>query len=495
MDVVEQIDLTVNPPQWRAIDRRNRVVCEPAPLIYYHPARDRDTVPESSTAMGSLHETGEVTSGVVPAAVAAERDEEDTVVPSEAVPTSIAEEGDLDPAKEKEIEDELLRELEIKRDVLDSELQARLGESLEALKGLTPEKRADGESHQDFEVRVKSWLTDMETRNPPLLSHAKILAEGPIDGSNRSDGLLEAFTCAKEKRKRLAKGAKDPPKTELLKKQLADFDVAKYLVDSTKEQREFYGKIQILLTELKAAVEEPMTLDPKILPELTTLVTDMNKLMEGQSSMQHHSLSTIQALTKQIEGIGWELHASSIDRRCIPRGTNHSGAWLRESLRETILCSRMALGELVEVTRANHEVLQQDHQIRKRNCEVNESMLQVLQRMEARDLAREKVEVEMARKQKEALQAQEAQKAKDKAAREQLLKDQQEKEAAEVRPGDVSDRSSPYDANSDGTTSDDDSNGSTDVTDPSSSSAHESQTPIPGRTYGAIEMVIGRAVR
>ena len=53
MDLVEQIDLTVNPPQWRAIDRRNRVVCDPAPLIYYRQARERDTVPESSTAMGS----------------------------------------------------------------------------------------------------------------------------------------------------------------------------------------------------------------------------------------------------------------------------------------------------------------------------------------------------------------------------------------------------------------------------------------------------------
>ena len=200
-------------------------------------------------------------------------------------------------------------------------------------------------------------------------------------------------------------------------------------MESTKEQRIFYSKVQKLLQDLKTAVEEPMTLDPKILPELSTLVTDMNKLMEGHSSMQHHSLSAIQGLTKQIGEIGLELHASSIDRRCIPRGTSHSGAWLRESLRETILCCRMALGELVDVTRANHEILQQDHQVRKRNCEVNESMLQVLQRMEARDLSREKVEVEMAKRQKEALQAkQEAQKAKDQAARDKMLKDQQENE-------------------------------------------------------------------
>ena len=56
--------------------------------------------------------------------------------------------------------------------------------------------------------------------------------------------------------------------------------------------------------------------------------------------------------------------------------------------------------------------------------------------------------------------------------------------------GDVSDRSSPYDATSYGTTSDDASNGSTDAADPSSSNAHESQTSIPGRTYGTIEMVM-----
>ena len=62
----------------------------------------------------------------------------------------------------------------------------------------------------------------------------------------------------------------------------------------------------------------------------------------------------------------------------------------------------MALGELVEVARANHEILQQDHQVRKRNCEVNESMLQVLTKMEKRDQLREKVEAEVAKKRKEA---------------------------------------------------------------------------------------------
>ena len=428
-DLVEEIDLTRPVARWRVVTRRNQEYVPWSDLIYYSSRAPHSASSSSGPiAMGSLHETGEVTADAAPAAVAAEREEEDTAVPSEAVPTSVAEEIELD----KEVEAELLRELNVNLKTLESELETLLGESLENLKDLVPEKRGNDESHPEFETRVKSWLEDMETRHPSLLDYARTLVEGLIDGSCRKDGYLESFAMAKEKRKQIARAEKDPPKKEFLL-----FDVSKYLMESTKEQRIFYSKVQKLLQDLKTAVEEPMTLDPKILPELSTLVTDMNKLMEGHSSMQRHSLSAIQGLTKQIGEIGWELHASSIDRRCIPRGTSHSGAWLRESLRETILCCRMALGELVEVTRANHEILQQDHQVRKRNCEVNESMLQVLQRMESKDLSREKVEVEMAKRQKEAMQAkqqaQEAQKAKDKAAREQMLKDQQEKEEAEVR--------------------------------------------------------------
>ena len=331
---------------------------------------------------------------------------------------------------------------------IDGELEKAAKEKLDRLGREQLPHFVGDEPVPAFEARVQEWLSNLPADQvADGGAVATLLVAGAVQKADVNEKFaLEALKMhrlkeaaeAEDKAKALQEAAEVEAKAkELLKKQLADFDVAKYLVDSTKEQREFYGKIQNLLTELKAAVEEPMTLDPNILPGLTSLITDMNKLMEGQSSMQHHSLSSIQGLTKQIEGIGWELHASSIHRRCTPHGTNRSGAWLKESLRETLLCSRMALGELVEVTRANHEILQQDHQICQRNCEVNESMLQVLQRMDAREHAREKVEVEMAKKQKEALQAkqeaQEAQKAKDKAAREQLLKDQQEKEAAEVR--------------------------------------------------------------
>ena len=256
---------------WRRVDGRNREICSAAPLVYYNVVRPTPAQTGSGERpFEGVRETGGLSprleamgsnggSDVAPAAAAATANEaedaaEPSVVPSEAVPTPIEEEGELDPAKEKEIEDELLRELEVDRNVIKSELEARLGPSIEALTGLTPEKRADGESRHDFEVRVRSWLTDMETRNPPLISHAKVFAEGLIEGANRTDGLWEAFTCAKEKRKRLAKVDKDPPKkdseappTEALR----SFDVTLLLVAHQKESTAFYRGITKILHELK----------------------------------------------------------------------------------------------------------------------------------------------------------------------------------------------------------------------------------------------------
>ena len=389
MDLVEQIDLTVNPPLWGAIDRRNRVVCEPAPLIYYHPARERDPVPESSTAMGS-------------------RDSAEIDMPGEngvenASPATVATVPPETPVTEGTdivMDDEMSQQKHLELVAIDGELEKAAKEILDRLGREQLPHFVGDEQIPAFESRVQEWINNLPADQK---DDGGVVATLLVAGAVRKADVNERFALEAQKSHRLKMAAEAEAKAkELLMKQLAAFDVAKYLVESTKEQREFYGKIQKLLTELKAAVEEPMTLDPQILPGLTTLVADMNKLMEGQSSMQHHSLSAIQGLTKQIGEIGWELHASSIDRRCIPRGTSHSGAWLRESLRETILCSRMALGELVEVARANHEILQQDHQVRKRNCEVNESMLQVLTKMEKRDQLREKVEAEVAKKRKEA---------------------------------------------------------------------------------------------
>ena len=212
-DLVEEIDLTRPVARWRVVTRRNQEYVPWSDLIYYS-SRAQHSASSSSgpIAMGSLHETGEVTSDVATAAVAAEREEEDTAVPSEAVPTSVAEEGDLD----KEVEAELLRELDVNLKTLESELETRLGESLENLKDLVPEKRGNDESHQEFETRVKSWLGDMETRHPSLLDYARTPAEGLIDGSSRKDGYLESFAMAKEKRKRIARAEKDTPKQEFL---------------------------------------------------------------------------------------------------------------------------------------------------------------------------------------------------------------------------------------------------------------------------------------
>ena len=315
----EQIDLTGQIPMWRMIDDRNREICSAAPLVYYNVVRPTSARMESGEsahsrgesvssigpivpiAMGSLHENAEVNPDV-----AAEREEEDTAVPSEAVATSVAEEGELD----KEVEDALLRELNVNLKNLELELDTRLGESLEKLKDWVPEKRGKDEEHPEFEIRVKSWLEDMEKNHPSLIDSAQILAEGLIDGSGRKDGYLESFALAKEKRKKLAKTEKDPSKKEFLL-----FDISKYLVESTKDQRIFYEKVQKLLEDLKTAIEEPMTLDPKILPELGNLVKDLSKMMDGNAGMQHHYLGTIQSLVKQVESLNWEMSGKSVPQR------------------------------------------------------------------------------------------------------------------------------------------------------------------------------------
>ena len=370
----EQIDLTGQIPMWRMVDDRNREICSAAPLVYYNVVRPTSARMESGesahsrgesassigpVAMGSLHETAEVTTDVVPAAVAAERAEEETVIPSEAAPTSIAEEGDLDPAKEKEIEEELVRELEADRIILESELEARLGPSIEVLKGLTPEKRGDNEPRQEFETRVKSWLTDMETRNPTLISHAKILAEGLIEGANRTDGLWEAFTCAREKRKRLAKMDQDPPKEPLkptptrgIKEELKIFDLIQSFIAQGKETAEFHKQVSGFLEGLQGRLDAPLEKFPQIVPELSSIIQEIGKLLTASDAVQSRNLKSVEGLRGILEAVNWELSGKSIDRRAIPQwDKGNTSRIMNESTREVMAGIRWGIQEMNHVVR------------------------------------------------------------------------------------------------------------------------------------------------
>ena len=223
-----------------------------------------------------------------------------------------------------------------------------------------------------------------------------------------------------------------------MKKDLASFDLHQFLLRSSKEQNTFYGQITQILTEMRSAVQEPLQVDQKVMQELASLIQDVGKVSDAQNASQHHALSSIASMTKQLTNMSWEMSAGSIDRRCIP-ASNRNGPFLKESMRETLLCIRLALMEVLDGTRANHEVLQRSFQLLQRQCDGTSKVVEILERMDSREVAREKIDVELKRRKKEALDAQEkaqnaeAQKAKDKAAREQMLKDQQEKEEAEVR--------------------------------------------------------------
>ena len=426
MDLVEQIDLTVNPPLWGAIDRRNLVVCEPAPLIYYHPAREREPVPESSTAMGS-RDSAEVETSVDVAARDGEGDGKVNSPLSEPPPTPS---GSTDHvfdeatflqkmAEHQVIDDEVMNGIQ--------EVLVRLGFDKDQLPIF-----AEQDTLVSYEAKIESWMGQF---NEDQKTDAQAVASALMSGALKKSDINEKYLLQMAKKRRLEKEGQEEAQ---MKKDLASFDLHQFLLRSSKGQNTFYGQITQILTEMRSAVQEPLQVDQKVMQELASLIQDVGKVSDAQSASQHHALTSIASMTKQLTNMSWEMSAGSIDRRCIP-ASNRNGPFMKESMRETLLCIRMALMEVLDGTRANHEVLQQSYQLLQRQCDGTSKMVEILERMDSREVAREKIDVELKRRKKEALDTQEkaqnaeAQKAKDKAAREQMLKDQQEKEEAEVR--------------------------------------------------------------
>ena len=239
------------------------------------------------------------------------------------------------------------------------ELEARLGPSLEVLKGLTPEKRGDNEARQDFEARVRSWLTDMETRNPTLISHAKILAEGLIEGANRTDGLWEAFTCAREKRKRLAKMDQGPPKETVKEKpprgiqeDLKIFDLIQSFIAQGKETAEFHKQISGFLEGFQGRLDAPLEKFPQIVPELSNIFQEIGKLLTASDAVQSRNLKTVEGLRGILESVNWELSGKSIDRRAIPQwDKSNASRIMNESTREVMAGIRWGIQEMGHVLR------------------------------------------------------------------------------------------------------------------------------------------------
>ena len=425
MDLVEQIDLTVNPPLWGAIDRRNRVVCEPAPLIYYHPARERDTVPESSTAMGS-RDSAEVD---MPGETGVENASPATVatVPPE---TPVTEGTDI------VMDDEMSQQKHLELVAIDSELEKAAKEILDRLGREQLPHFVGDEQIPTFESRVQEWLSNLPADQK---DDGGVVATLLVAGAVRKADVNEKFALEAQKSHRLKMAAEAEAKAkELLKKQLAEFDVSKYLVESTKDQRIFYEKVQKLLEDIKTAIEEPFRVDQKVMQDLASLIQDVGKVSEAQGTSQHHAITSIANMTKKINDMSWEMSAGSIDRRCIP-SSNRNGPFLRESMRETLLCIRLALMDVLEGTKANHEVLQQSFQLFQRQADGTAKMVEILERMDSREVAREKIDVELKKRQKAALEAQEKaqnaevmQKAKEDSAKKARLQSELEKANADL---------------------------------------------------------------
>ena len=424
MDLVEQIDLTVNPPLWGAIDRRNRVVCEPAPLIYYHPAREREPVPESSTAMGS-RDSAEVETSVDVAARDGEGDGKVNSPLSEPPPTPS---GSTDHV----FDEATFMQKMAEHQVIDDEVMNGIQEVLVRL-GFDKDQLpifAEQDTLVSYEAKIESWMGQF---NEDQKTDAQAVASALMSGALKKSDINEKYLLQMAKKRRLEKEGQEEAQ---MKKDLASFDLHQFLLRSSKEQNTFYGQITQILTEMRSAVQEPLRVDQKVMQELASLIQDVGKVSDAQSASQHHALTSIASMTKKLTDMSWEMSAGSIDRRCIP-ASNRNGPFMKESMRETLLCIRMALMEVLDGTRANHEVLQQSYQLLQRQCDGTSKMVEILERMDSREVAREKIDVELKRRKKEALDAQEkaqnAEAQKAKAAREQMLKDQQEKEEAEVR--------------------------------------------------------------
>ena len=432
----EQIDLTGRTAMWRMVDDRNREICSAAPLVYYNvvrPSSARETSQAdqaetaASSAMGSAVETPVVETSVDVAARDGEGDGKVNSPLSEPPPTPS---GSTDHAFDEATFVQKMAE----HQVIDDEVMNGIQEVLVRL-GFDKDQLpifAEQDTLVSYEAKIESWMGQF---NEDQKTDAQAVASALMSGALKKSDLNEKYLLQLAKKRRLEKEGQEEAQ---MKKDLASFDLHQFLLRSSKEQNTFYGQITQILTEMRSAVQEPLQVDQKVMQELASLIQDVGKVSDAQNASQHHALSSIASMTKQLTNMSWEMSAGSIDRRCIP-ASNRNGPFLKESMRETLLCIRMALMEVLDGTRANHEVLQQSFQLLQRQCDGTSKMVEILERMDSREVAREKIDVELKRRKKEALEAQEkaqnaeAQKAKDKAAREQMLKDQQEKEEAEVR--------------------------------------------------------------
>ena len=368
MDLVEQIDLTVNPPLWSAIDRRNRVVCEPAPLIYYHPAREREPVPESSTAMGS-RDSAEVETSADVAARDGEGEGRVNSPLSEPPPTPSV---STDPV----FDEATLMQKMAEHQVIDEEVKTGIQEVLVRLgfdQGQLP-IFAEQDTLVSYEAKMESWMGQF---NDDQKTDAQAVANALMSGALKKSDINEKYLLQMAKKRRLEKEGQEE---EQMKKDLASFDLHQFLLRSSKEQNTFYGQITQILTEMRSAIQEPLRVDQKVMQELASLIQDVGKVSDAQGASQHHAITSIANMTKKLTDMSWEMSAGSIDRRCIP-SSNRNGPFLKESMRETLLCIRLALMEVLEGTRANHEVLQQSYQLHQRQCDGTSKMVEILERM------------------------------------------------------------------------------------------------------------------
>ena len=255
MDLVEQIDLTVNPPLWGAIDRRNRVVCEPAPLIYYHSARETSQADQAETAassaMGSAVEIPVVETSVDVAARDGEGDGKVNSPLSEPPPTPS---GSTDHAFDEATFVQKMAE----HQVIDDEVMNGIQEVLVRL-GFDKDQLpifAEQDTLVSYEAKIESWMGQF---NEDQKTDAQAVASALMSGALKKSDLNEKYLLQLAKKRRLEKQEKE----EAEMRRLADVKARKMkeLEEAQLEAENARKKARILEEQMSSSglTPEPVT--------------------------------------------------------------------------------------------------------------------------------------------------------------------------------------------------------------------------------------------
>ena len=352
-------------------------------------------------------------------------------VPETTVPTtpSYGEKGPDQTKKDEDVPDPLVAQAQKQLEEEIAQIDALIDEKIEeALKKFDeknlPARRADGESIQEFDTRLQSWVASFIDKEE-VQKQAKVVAAGLIEGASKRDEAWEKHTMQVQKQRRLALAEKEKKDAEVLQNEaLRNFDLTSLLVRHQKESTNFYHGITRLLYDLKAMVESPVVQVTEFGNKIEQIVTDIGNITTSCSSMVTRSSTAIEQVNLQLKDLSWHLGPKSVDRRCLPERDKNSRTIWKESTREIMITSRYKLKDICDQVEKLTEMM--GHQLNVSGT-MNGFLEQSLQvQLETRDLMKALLESQK----KEDVEAKRAAEEKSKLHAQATLKRKQEAEEA-----------------------------------------------------------------